>query len=420
MRAEQGGAAPGLEHGSDNILKHQASERLPLLLVKDAGEACLWVDGLKGDKRVKVHRENRCRGCIKKASLRFFAGYPTPNFEMEECRNIPMHRRVITFSRNAFLPLTTVCRNRCGYCCFRTPVREGCVMSPDDALRTMDTSASLGCTEALFTFGERPGAVPGFSAILDRIGYADILDYVYDLSLAAIERGLLPHTNAGILSYEELDRLRGVSASMGLMLETTADLPAHQNSPGKDPAVRIDMIENAGRLSIPFTTGILIGIGETFADREESLSVIRDLHLRFGHIQEVIVQNFRPKSGTLMEDTPTPGTDELCATITLAREILPPDVAVQIPPNLADASHLIGCGVDDLGGISPLTIDYVNPERPWPQIEELRRVAGDAELRERLCIYPQYIERGWYPPLLEPLIQRLTEKIAAPDPIEGG
>ena len=293
-------------------------------------------------------------------------------------------------------------------------------MSPDDALRTMDTSASLGCTEALFTFGERPGAVPGFSAILDRIGYADILDYVYDLSLAAIERGLLPHTNAGILSYEELDRLRGVSASMGLMLETTADLPAHQNSPGKDPAVRIDMIENAGRLSIPFTTGILIGIGETFADREESLSVIRDLHLRFGHIQEVIVQNFRPKSGTLMEDTPTPGTDELCATITLAREILPPDVAVQIPPNLADASHLIGCGVDDLGGISPLTIDYVNPERPWPQIEELRRVAGDAELRERLCIYPQYIERGWYPPLLEPLIQRLTEKIAAPDPIEGG
>ncbi len=285
-------------------------------------------------------------------------------------------------------------------------------MPPYDALRTMDAGASLGCTEALFTFGERPGRVPGFDAVLSRIGYTDILDYLYDLSLAAIERGLLPHTNAGILSYEELDRLRGVNASMGLMLETTADLPAHRNSPGKDPAIRIDMIENAGRLAIPFTTGILVGIGETAEDREESLSVIRDLHLRYGHIQEVIVQNFRPKPGTPMEGAPVPGTDELCATITLAREILPPDVAVQIPPNLTDASHLIGCGVDDLGGISPLTIDYVNPERPWPQIDELRRVAGDARLRERLCIYPQYIEKGWYPPLLKPLIQRLAERIS--------
>ena len=284
-------------------------------------------------------------------------------------------------------------------------------MPPDEVLRTMDVSASLGCTEALFTFGERPGAVPGFTSMLGTFGYTDILDYVYDLSLAAIERGLLPHTNAGILSYGELDRLRGVNASMGLMLETTADVPAHRDSPGKDPGVRIDMIENAGKLSIPFTTGILVGIGETMEDREESLRVIRDLHRRFGHIQEVIVQNFCPKPGTLMEGAPAPDTSELCATITLAREILPRDVAVQIPPNLADASHLVGCGVDDLGGVSPLTIDYVNPERPWPEIEELRRVAGDAELRERLCIYPQYIEKGWYSPLLEPLIRRLAERL---------
>ena len=323
-----------------------------------------------------------------------------------------MHRRVITFSRNVFLPLTTVCANRCGYCCFRTPVEEGCIMSPDEVIRTLDTGASLGCTEALFTFGERPGAVPGFAAELARLGYADILDYVYDLSLAAIKRGLLPHTNAGILTYEELDRLREVNASMGLMLETTADIPAHRNSPGKDPAVRIEMIENAGRLSIPFTTGILIGIGETEEDREESLQVIRDLHRRYGHIQEVIVQNFCPKQGTPMEDAPAPGTDEIRTTISLAREILPADVAVQIPPNLADAAQLIEYGVDDLGGVSPLTIDYVNPERPWPQIEELRRVAGDAELRERLCIYPQYIEKGWYSPLLEPLIRQLAERIA--------
>ncbi|MCK9298924.1 MAG: 7,8-didemethyl-8-hydroxy-5-deazariboflavin synthase subunit CofG [Methanoculleus sp.] len=325
-----------------------------------------------------------------------------------------MHRRVITFSRNAFLPLTTVCQNRCGYCCFRTPVREGCIMPPGEVIRTLESSAALGCTEALFTFGERPGAVPGFSEILGRLGYADFLDYLYDLSLAAIDRDLLPHTNAGILSYEELDRFREVNASMGLMLETTADVIAHRDSPGKDPVVRIEMIENAGKLSIPFTTGILVGIGETIEDREESFEVIRNLHARYGHIQEVIVQNFCPKPGTPMEDFPVPGTEELCATISLAREILPSDVAVQIPPNLADAAHLVGCGVNDLGGVSPLTIDYVNPEHPWPQIEELKRVAGDAELRERLCIYPQYIEKGWYSPLLEPLIQQLTEKIATP------
>ncbi|MDV2480422.1 7,8-didemethyl-8-hydroxy-5-deazariboflavin synthase subunit CofG [Methanoculleus sp. Wushi-C6] len=324
-----------------------------------------------------------------------------------------MHRRVITFSRNVFLPLTTVCINRCGYCCFCTPVGEGCIVPPAEVLRTLEAGTALGCTEALFTFGERPGAVPGFDAELAKIGYADILDYVYDLSLAAIERGLLPHTNAGILTYAELDRLREVNASMGLMLETTADVPAHRNSPGKDPAVRIEMIENAGRLSIPFTTGLLLGIGETMEDREESLRVIRDLHRRFGHIQEVIVQNFCPKPGTAMEGAPVPGTGEICATITLAREILPPDVAVQIPPNLIDASRLVSCGVNDLGGVSPLTIDYVNPEHPWPQIEELRRVAGDAELRERLCIYPQYIEKEWYSPRLAPLIRRLAGRLAA-------
>jgi FO synthase subunit 1 len=287
-------------------------------------------------------------------------------------------------------------------------------MLPDEVTRTLDTGAALGCTEALFTFGERPGALPGFAEMLGRIGYTDILDYVYDVSLAAVRRGLLPHTNAGILTYEELDRLREVNASMGLMLETTAVVAAHRDSPGKDPAVRIEMIENAGKLSIPFTTGILVGIGETMEDREESLAVIRDLHRRFGHIQEVIVQNFCPKPGTPMEDAPVPDTEELCATISLAREILPADVAVQIPPNLVDASYLVGCGVDDLGGVSPLTIDYVNPEHPWPQIEELKRVAGDAELSERLCIYPQYIEKGWYSPLLEPLIRQLAERIAAP------
>ncbi|TAJ43532.1 7,8-didemethyl-8-hydroxy-5-deazariboflavin synthase subunit CofG [Methanofollis fontis] len=322
-----------------------------------------------------------------------------------------MHRRVITFSRNVFLPLTTVCTNVCSYCTFRRPVEEGCVMPPEDVHRTIDEGVALGCTEALFTFGERPGEVPGFSDHLAALGYTDILDYCYDLCGYAIGAGILPHTNAGILTYEELERLREVNASMGLMLETTAEVPAHRNSPGKDPAVRIAMIEDAGRLHIPFTTGILIGIGEGPRDRLESLEVIADLHRRYGHIQEVIVQNFCPKEGTEMAGFAPASTAEMAETIRAAREILPPEVAVQIPPNLADARRLIRCGVDDLGGVSPLTIDYVNPEHPWPQIDALKSLVGDATLRERLCIYPRFIERGWYPASLATLIHTLQKQI---------
>ncbi|MDD3111766.1 MAG: 7,8-didemethyl-8-hydroxy-5-deazariboflavin synthase subunit CofG [Methanofollis liminatans] len=322
-----------------------------------------------------------------------------------------MHRRVITFSRNVFLPLTTVCTNACSYCCFKTPVREGCVMTPAAARLTIEAGVKAGCTEALFTFGERPGEVSGFSDHLAALGYGDILDYCYDLCEYAISAGILPHTNAGVLTYGELDRLKEVNASMGLMLETTADVPAHRNSPGKDPAVRIAMMEDAGKLRIPFTTGLLIGIGEMPADREESLQVIAGLHRRYGHIQEVIIQNFCPKEGTEMGGAATVPTTEFAETITLAREILPPDVAVQIPPNLADAAALIRCGVDDLGGVSPLTIDYVNPEHPWPQIEELKGLVGDACLRERLCIYPGFIRKGWYPKGLAALIRRLQKQI---------
>jgi FO synthase subunit 1 len=223
----------------------------------------------------------------------------------------------------------------------------------------------------------------------------------------AIYAGLLPHTNAGVLTFGEMERLRDVNASMGIMLETTAGLEAHKHSPGKDPALRLGMIENAGKLRIPFTTGILLGIGETMRDREESLEAIRDIHLRYGHIQEVIVQNFCPAGGTPMAGATPIGYEEYCAVICLARQILPREVAVQIPPNLADASRLIGCGVDDLGGVSPLTIDYVNPDHPWPEIEKLKEIAGEAALVERLCIYPQFIEKGWYPPRLAALILRL-------------
>jgi FO synthase subunit 1 len=286
-------------------------------------------------------------------------------------------------------------------------------MAKEEVERVLRQGAALGCTEALFTFGERPEQEPGFDDILLRTGYASFLDYVYAMCRCSIATGILPHTNAGILSYDEMARLREVNASMGIMLETTSDLPAHRNSPGKRPEVRLAMIEEAGRLKIPFTTGLLIGIGETEADREESLCAIRDLHLRYGHIQEVIIQNFCPKPGTLMADSPVPTTGEMCAVIQLAREILPRGIAIQIPPNLADAKELIPCGVDDLGGISPLTIDYVNPGHPWPEISCLREIAGNAQLQERLCIYPQFIKRGWYHPGLQRLINRLAHTVQA-------
>lgn len=322
-----------------------------------------------------------------------------------------MPARVITFSRNVFLPLTTVCSNRCGYCSFWTPVREGCLMPQDVVEQTLRNGAALGCTEALFTFGERPEREPGFEKIIRAAGYETILDYCEAMCRYGIRCGILPHTNAGILTSEEMERLRPVNASMGLMLETTAEIPAHATSAGKSPEVRLAMIEDAGRLKIPFTTGLLLGIGETMADREDSLLAIRDLHKRYGHIQEVIIQNFCPKPGTPLAGHPVPTTDEICITIQMAKDILPSDISVQIPPNLTDATALISCGVDDLGGVSPLTIDYVNPEHPWPGVDELKRIAGDAILRERLCIYPKYIERGWYPPDLQPLINRLSQTV---------
>jgi FO synthase subunit 1 len=322
-----------------------------------------------------------------------------------------MQSRVITYSRNVFLPLTTVCRNRCGYCCFRTPVQDGCVMEPAAVETTLRNGAAMGCTEALFTFGERPEQEPGFDRYLGRTGYKTILDFCEAMCRKSIEYGILPHTNAGVLTYSEMERLRPVNASMGLMLETTADIPAHAHSPGKKPEVRLAMMEDAGKLKIPFTTGLLLGIGETLQDREDSLCAIRDLHARYRHIQEVIIQNFCPKPGTPMAQHPVPDTREICRTIRLAREILQDDIAIQIPPNLADASSLIACGVNDLGGVSPLTIDYVNPEHPWPAFDELMRVAGSARLQERLCIYPQFIERGWFDHRLQPLINRLAQTV---------
>jgi FO synthase subunit 1 len=284
-------------------------------------------------------------------------------------------------------------------------------MRPDQVEVELAKGARTGCSEALFTFGERPGDVPGFSEQLREVGQTTILEYCRSLCEAAIEFGLLPHTNAGVLDEAELDTLRDVNASMGLMLETTARIPAHEGCPGKEPELRIQTIEAAGRLKIPFTTGLLLGIGETRDDRIESLETIASIHRRYGHIQEVILQNFTAQPGTAMAKVPPISTGEFCSIIAAAREILPGDVAVQIPPNLVNASELVPCGVDDLGGVSPCSIDHINPDHPWPAVDELARLIGDAEMVERLCIYPQFIERGWYSERLAPLVRRHHDRL---------
>jgi len=320
---------------------------------------------------------------------------------------------VISFSRNVFLPLTFVCRNHCGYCTFRRNPEEECLTPPSEVEKILTQGEKVGCTEALFTFGERPEEVPGFMPYIRKWGYDSILDYCRAMSEKAIKHGMLPHTNAGVLTAEEIATLKPLQASMGLMLETTADIPAHRGCPGKAPEVRIAMIEEAGQQKIPFTTGILIGIGETQTDREESLQVIADLHRRYDHIQEIIIQNFCPKPGTEMAQFPGATTYDMQHTVQLAEEILPTDISIQIPPNLADAQKILPCGVTDLGGVSPVTPDFVNPEHPWPGLEELKNLTSTSGyvLRERLCIYPKYIRKGWYPPGLTDLIMRLENRI---------
>ncbi len=322
---------------------------------------------------------------------------------------ISMAGKFVTYSRNVFIPVTNMCRNNCGYCGFRRDVgsREAFVMRPEIAHDTLAKAAGQGCLEALFTYGDSP-VDSGFFEELGRFGYGTLTDYVYDLCLDAIGLGLLPHTNGGVLAFEELKRLREVNASMGLMLETTAELPAHRLSPMKKPALRLKCMEDAGKLRIPFTTGILVGIGETWDDRRESLEAIRDLHKTYGHIQEVIVQNFVPKPHTRMGGVAPPTVEDMANALRMAREILPEDIAIQAPPNLT--SHLgefLEAGASDIGGISPVTEDYINPECRWPTLDELE--AMGLTLRERLPVYPQYVKKGWYGGLVEPIIKKHSD-----------
>ena len=321
-----------------------------------------------------------------------------------------MSKTFITYSRNVFIPVTNMCRNNCGYCGFRREVgsREAFVMRPEIAHETLKKAAGLGCLEALFTYGDSPSD-PQFLKELDRFGYGTLADYVYDLCLDAIALGMLPHTNGGVLAPADLEKLKEVNASMGLMLETTADLPAHKLSPLKKPSLRLEFMERAGKLRIPFTTGILVGIGETGDDRRKSLEAIRDIHLRYDHIQEVIVQNFVPKPETRMGAVEPPTVDDMINVLRMAREILPEDIEIQAPPNLT--SHLpafLDAGAGDIGGISPVTEDYINPECRWPTLDELG--AMGLKLRERLPLYPKYVKKGWYGLNVKPLIEKYSDE----------
>lgn len=307
-------------------------------------------------------------------------------------------RNRITFSPKVFIPLTQLCRDRCGYCTFAQAPHH--VPSPylslDEVEAIATQGAQAGCHEALFTLGEFPeDRYPQARAWLDEHGYASTVDYLVAACTRVLETtGLLPHANAGALGRDDLARLRTVAPSQGMMIESlNPNLPAHRGAPDKDPERRLATLEHAGELSIPFTTGILVGFGESRADRIQALEAIAASHERFGHVQEVIVQNFVPKPGTVMRDAPACSMEELVDAIALARAILPPTVHVQAPPNLVDdISVIVDAGIDDFGGVSPVTSDHVNPERPWPALDALREVAAShgLELAPRLTIYPEF------------------------------
>src|SRR5215831_5715739 len=330
---------------------------------------------------------------------------------------------VITYSRKVFIPLTRLCRDRCGYCTFATvPGRlESPYLSPDEVVEIAHQGAVLGCKEALFTLGDRPeDRWRQARDWLDASGYEDTLSYVRAMAIRVLEEtGLLPHLNPGVLTWQDFQRLKPVAPSMGMMLETTATRlftepgGPHFGSPDKDPAVRLRVLEDAGRSAVPFTTGILIGIGETLAERADSIFAIRRVAREYGGIQEVIVQNFRAKPDTKMRATPDAELGDLAATIAVARLVLGPSARIQAPPNLiGDAYRLIlAAGIDDWGGVSPLTPDHVNPERPWPQIDELARrtAAAGMTLRERLTIYPPYLAEPWLDPRLAGHVAALAD-----------
>ena len=336
----------------------------------------------------------------------------------------------VTYSRKVFIPLTRLCRDRCHYCTFATAPHRlpAAYLSPDEVLDIARRGAAQGCKEALFTLGDRPeDRWPAAREWLDAHGYDDTLSYVRAMAVRVLEEtGLLPHLNPGVMSWSDLQRLKPVAPSMGLMLETTSRRlfeergQAHFGSPDKDPQVRLRVLEDAGRVGVPFTTGLLVGIGEQPQDRVDTILAIRSVAREYRGIQECIVQNFRAKDDTAMRDTADVGEEEYLATIAVTRLLLGPSVSVQAPPNLSDpdqVGRLLAAGVDDWGGVSPVTPDHVNPERPWPEIEDLARWTARAglQLRERLTAHPSFVlgalqrDEPWVDPRLHPHLRALAD-----------
>ena len=310
----------------------------------------------------------------------------------------------LTFARNVFIPLTTACRYTCTYCTYYDPPGSATLLSPEEIEEICERGAEAGCTEALFTFGDDPD--DRYTEIYDQLkqlGHDSIHSYLREACEIALECGLLPHSNPGDQTHEQMELVADLNASMGVMLETTADVQAHGGPRSKDAGQRIATIATAGELDVPFTTGILVGIGETARDRAESLLAIAALHERYGHIQEIIVQpvvsNDRWQEGS-------PDLETMRRTTAMARAALPDDVSIQSPPNLAPVAELLDCGIDDLGGVSPVTDDHINPEYAWPALRELEDIAETAgvPLSERLPVYEEYVSDEWLSPRIEATI----------------
>jgi FO synthase len=343
---------------------------------------------------------------------------------------------IITYSPKVFIPLTRLCRDRCHYCTFVTSpakLREtghGMYLEPEEVLEVAREGAANGCLEALFTLGDRPEERwPAARTWLDARGYDSTLAYLRAMAILVLEEtGLLPHLNPGVMSWDELARMRPVAPSMGMMLETTSERlfstpgEVHYGSPDKDPAVRLRVLADAGRLAIPFTTGLLLGIGETAAEVVDALRELRRCALEYGHIQEVIIQNFRAKPATAMANVPDLPSQEYLAVIATARILLGPKVRIQAPPNLTDEAELvalIAAGIDDWGGISPVTVDHVNPERPWPHLDTMREVtqAAGYTLTPRLTAHPEYVTGAqWIDPHVGDHVAVLADPNGLADP----
>ena len=332
--------------------------------------------------------------------------------------------RDVTYSRKVFLPITNLCRDRCNYCTFRKdPGDPGAwTMMPDEIAAWSRRGAELGCKEALMCLGDKPEvAFKEYRETLKELGVRSTIEYVARACEIAIDAGLLPHTNAGLMSVDEMRMLRPLNASMGLMLENISlrlrqSGGVHQWAPDKDPKLRMRMTDEAGELQIPFTSGILLGIGETPAERAQSLIAIRDSHERHGHIQEVIIQNFRAKPEIPMADAAEPDETDMARALATARLVLGPAMNVQAPPNLSpnQIELFLNCGINDWGGISPLTRDYVNPEAPWPHLEQLGERCARAGFRliQRLAIYPEYTNKRWLDSAIAPRVEAMQYRIS--------